>query len=103
MTDSLYPITTGLSIALMNQFDTYRASSVQLLTNSQFPEDITIALRQQINKDIDATVDRIALNPRQPTVVVAPVEPPLPKVTVANTPVLIETIPAVAPAPVPVA
>jgi hypothetical protein len=63
MTDSIYPITTGLSIDLMDKFDQYRAAGVQLITSYQFAADLTIALRQQFNKDIDATIDLIAKNP----------------------------------------
>jgi hypothetical protein len=88
----MYPITTGLNIELMDKFDRYRAAGVQLITTYEFAPDITIALRQQFNKDIDATVDAIAKNPRAAAVVVPPTVLTMPGITTNSAPVFVEQV-----------
>jgi hypothetical protein len=83
----MYVILTGLSVSLMDRFDNYRTSAIALINASQFPEDVAIFLRQQINKDIDATIDLISKNPKPPAVLVTPAAVELPQVTVRSQPV----------------
>lgn len=88
------PITTGLSISLMNRFDTYRARAIQLINESQFPTDVEMYLRQQVGESIDTTIDVISNNPRQPDPLITPVQPELPNFTVPEPPVFIVEVPA---------
>ncbi len=94
MVETTFAIITGLSIGLMNALDTYRARSIQLINESQFPTDVAIALRLQVNAAIDETIDVIARNPRQPDVLITPVQPALPNFTVPEPPVFIVEVPA---------
>lgn len=89
MTQANFVITTGLSIGLMDALDTYRSRSVQLINDSQFPTDVAMALRQQVDATIDTTIDALSSNPRQPEVLITPVQPELPNFTIPEPPVFI--------------
>jgi hypothetical protein len=89
---------TGLSIGLMDRFDTYRARSMQLITESQFPTDVAMSLRQKVNASIDATIALIAANPPEPEVLITPAPLQLPNFTVPEPPVLVLDLTPAAPA-----
>lgn len=84
----LLPITTGLSIALMNNLDAYRADGVKVIAGYQFSEDVELALRQELNIAVDDAVAAISLNPRPAPTVAPVVELRIPQVIPANQQVL---------------
>jgi hypothetical protein len=90
----LLPITTGLSIALMNSLDRYRANGVELIAGYQFSEDVELALRQELSTTVDDLVSAIAKNPRPAPTVAPVVGLPIPQTTPQNQEVFGFEVPA---------
>jgi hypothetical protein len=97
----LLPITTGLSIALMNSLDEYRANGVKLIAGYQFSEDVELALRQELSTTVDDVVAAISKNPRSAATVAAVVDLPIPQTTPQNQEVFGFEVPAEVPSPSP--
>jgi hypothetical protein len=93
----LLPITTGLSIALMNSLDRYRANAVDLITGYQFSEDIELALRQELSTTVEDVVAAIGVNPRPAPTVAPVVNLPIPQTTPQNQEVFGFEVPLEAP------
>lgn len=84
----LLPITTGLSIALMDNLDAYRATGIKTIASYQFAEDIELALRQELSTTVDEAVAAIAKNPRSAATVATATELRIPQITTVNQQVL---------------